>query len=130
MKWFRLHSDVINDPKIQRMPVALRWHWVAILCLANEQEPRGYVPSAPDVAFALRVSEAKAKQVIAELLSRGLLDIAGHAINTVVTRGGADSTDLVSASPAESPDYTMPAVLAGAGVLAVLFLTKKKKRRR
>ena len=62
--------------------------------------------------------------------SRGLLDIAGHAINTVVTRGGADSTDLVSASPAESPDYTMPAVLAGAGVLAVLFLTKKKKRRR
>lgn len=62
--------------------------------------------------------------------SRGILDVAGRTINTVVTRGGADSTELVSTSPEAPPNYVEPALIAGAAVLGFLILAKAKKRRR
>ena len=61
--------------------------------------------------------------------TRGILDVAGQVINTVATRGGADSTDLVTTGPTTKVDYTGPALVAGAAVLAFLVLAKKRKRR-
>lgn len=74
MKWLRLYSEVLNDPKIQRLPIAERWHWVELLCLANEREDRGSLPSITDIAFALRISEPKAKAIISNLTKAGLVD--------------------------------------------------------
>lgn len=72
--WFRFYTEVLHDPKIHRLPVITRWRWVEVLCLANDQEPRGRIPDLTDVAFALRVSEPKAKSILRSLSDAGLLD--------------------------------------------------------
>lgn len=74
MKWFRFYSDALDNPKVQRLPGELFKAWVNILCLANRSKARGVLPPLEDVAFALRLSEEQAAEVIAELVRRGLLD--------------------------------------------------------
>ncbi len=72
MSWFRFYTDVLNDPKVQRLPAETFRAWVNLLCLAKEHD--GVLPDLPDVAFALRVSEEEAGGWLDELESRGLLD--------------------------------------------------------
>lgn len=75
MKWLRLYSSVLHDPKVQRLSPALFKHWVNILCLANEQEPRGVLPPVDDIAFALRIKSSDAGRVVKQLCDAGLLDL-------------------------------------------------------
>lgn len=74
MKWFRFYTEALHDPKVQRLSPALFKTWVNLLCLANDQEDRGALPSTEDIAFALRVPFAKAVQMISELAEAGLID--------------------------------------------------------
>jgi len=71
--WFRMYSDVINDPKVMRLPEAMRWHWVAVLCCSAKNN--GQVPATADLAFMLRMKEAATAAILAELHSAGLLDM-------------------------------------------------------
>lgn len=72
MRWLRLYDDTINDPKILKLPEAMRWHWIAMLCVASKNE--GALPSLDDVAIQLRVTTGKATEIIAVLVKAGLLD--------------------------------------------------------
>jgi hypothetical protein len=71
-RWLRFYDDAINDPKILKLPEATRWHWVAILCIASKNE--GALPILDDIAIQLRVTPAKATEIIATLVKAGLLD--------------------------------------------------------
>src|SRR5690606_27356182 len=73
MKWFRFYDEALDDPKVQRLSATMFRHWVNILCLANREPNRGYLPPLEDVAFGLRVNERKAQQVIDTLVEAGLL---------------------------------------------------------
>ncbi|MCA6114273.1 hypothetical protein J6524_04930 [Bradyrhizobium sp. WSM 1738] len=70
--WFRMYRDVINDPKVMKLPEATRWHWVACLCVASGND--GVLPAAQDLAFALRMNEQRAAALVVELHRAGLLD--------------------------------------------------------
>ncbi len=72
MRWLRLYDDTINDPKILKLPEALRWHWIAMLCIASKNE--GALPQLDDIAIQLRVTAAKATEIIAALVKAQLLD--------------------------------------------------------
>lgn len=72
-RWFRYYEDALNDPKVQRLPGDLFKAWVNLLCLASSSE--GQIKSATQAAFALRLKEDKARLVVAELASHGLLDV-------------------------------------------------------
>lgn len=61
---------------------------------------------------------------------RSTLDITGKALNTVVTRGGADDVSYAGGAPAPAPDYTMPIVIGAGGLLALALFSTKKTRRR
>ena len=74
MQWFRMYSEILQDPKVQRLPGALFKHWVNLLALANIGEPRGALPALEDIAFALRVKPVEAEAILAKLVERGLLD--------------------------------------------------------
>ena len=74
MKWFRLYSSVLQDPKVQRLSPALFKHWVNLLCLANESEPRGLLPCLDDIAFALRIKPSEAAAMMTQLRRAGLVD--------------------------------------------------------
>jgi hypothetical protein len=75
VKWFRFYHEVLDDPKVQDLEPAVFKHWVNLLCLANAQEPRGTLPDNPRfIAFRLRIRDATAAKLIAELVERGLLE--------------------------------------------------------
>jgi hypothetical protein len=74
MKWFRVYSEVLHDPKVRRLPCGLFKDWVLILCIANEGKPRGVLPSVVDIAYHFNRSPAKVEALLADLLGRDLLD--------------------------------------------------------
>lgn len=72
MNWFRFYGEVINDPKVQKLTPTMFKHWVNVLCLASMHD--GVIPLPCDVAFATRISEGRAAEMLDELLALNLLD--------------------------------------------------------
>src|SRR5579872_3860640 len=71
-RWFRLVDDIINDPKILLLPEALRWIWIAFLCIASKNN--GRLPTLEIIALHLRVTPAKASEYLTRLVAAGLID--------------------------------------------------------
>ncbi|TXH84818.1 MAG: hypothetical protein E6Q77_01670 [Rhizobium sp.] len=71
-RWFRVYDDVINDPKLLKLPEALRWQWLALLCVASKNG--GKLPPNDDIALLLRVPEAKAAEFVTKLVRAKLID--------------------------------------------------------
>lgn len=74
-RWLRINEDCIDNPKILKLPVDLRWQWVALLCVASKND--GVLPPIDDVALCLRVPEAKAAEYITKLVKAKLIDKQG-----------------------------------------------------
>lgn len=72
-RWFRCYDDMLDDPKVQRLPPHLFKTLLNLWCLASKNE--GVLPPIEDVAFRLRISDHDAKQQIDELIMAGLIDI-------------------------------------------------------
>lgn len=70
--WFRLYSEVVDDPKVQLLPDRLFKLWINLLAITAQR--RGHLPPARDIAFRLRISLADAEDDLAALISHGLLD--------------------------------------------------------
>jgi hypothetical protein len=67
MKWFRLYSEVMNDPKVQSLRPELFKFWINLLCLANVQKERGSLPPTAAIAFQLRMRTDRVARFLAEL---------------------------------------------------------------
>lgn len=99
MKWFRLWSDIANNPKVQRLPAPLFKAWINLLCLANQGQPRGSLPGRiEDIAFGLRIKPSAAATIIDRLIEKRLLDLGGdrryHVHNW--TRWQRESDDVAT----------------------------------
>ena len=70
--WFRMYTDILNNPKIQKLPEKLVKPWLNLLCVASNNG--GILPSTEQVAFALRVSETAAETLIETMVERKLFD--------------------------------------------------------
>lgn len=79
-RWFRYYDDALNDPKVQKLTGDYFKAWVNILCMASKAG--GVIASATDVAFGLRLSEAKARAIVAYLMGVGLLDVPKNGYAT------------------------------------------------
>ncbi len=71
-RWFRFHSEALDDPKVQRLDGETFKAWVNLLCLANRNG--GFLPSIEDIAFALRMDANGALTVVERMLNATLLD--------------------------------------------------------
>jgi hypothetical protein len=71
-RWFRLYDDVINDPKVMRISIEMRWRWIELLCCASKND--GKIPSQQDLAFMLRVKPQQTSVILTELVHAGLVD--------------------------------------------------------
>lgn len=71
-RWFRMYADVLDDPKVQKLPPPLFKAWVNLLCLASRHG--GVLPEIGDIAFALRADENVTRDIIRDLVGRGLID--------------------------------------------------------
>jgi len=69
--WIRLYTDLPSNPKAQRLPGPLFKFWINCLCLYGK---RGYFPPAPDIAWALQLSEQATIKNLRSLINAHLLD--------------------------------------------------------
>lgn len=67
-----MYADVLDDPKVQRLPPDLFKAWVNLLCLASRND--GVLPSIEDISFALRMSQDVTRDMVVTLSRHGLLD--------------------------------------------------------
>lgn len=77
-RWFRFYEGVLDDPKVQRLPPDVFKGWVNLLCLAARH--KGKLPSLPDIAFSLRISDREAESLMTALLGAGLVDDVGDSM--------------------------------------------------
>ncbi len=70
--WFRFYHEVLDDPKVQRLPAELFRVWVNCLCLAARND--GQIPPLSDVSFAFRETPEHCEILLQELVKAGLLD--------------------------------------------------------
>ncbi len=75
--WLRLWDCTLDLPKAQRLTGDQFKGWMNLLMLANRQNDRGRLPSAEEIAFALRISEAKVGPLIESLVKARLIDKRG-----------------------------------------------------
>lgn len=73
MKWLRLYSDVVSDPKVQRLPGDKFKAWINLLCVASQHD--GILPPLADLAFTLRNTEDKITALLDDLVEKGLIDV-------------------------------------------------------
>jgi hypothetical protein len=77
-RWFRYYDSALDDPKVQRLPAELFKVWVNLLCVASRHD--GRLPSVPDLAFALRMTDEAVDRMLRALIERGLLDRDGDGL--------------------------------------------------
>lgn len=71
-RWFRVYDDMVDDPKVQRLPPELFKALVNLWCLSSKNG--GHLPGAEDIAFKLRLKLDKVKQIISSLHDAELID--------------------------------------------------------
>jgi hypothetical protein len=80
--WFRFYDEVVDDPKVQRLPDRLFKAWINVMCIANKSShSKGILPPVQDIAFRLHISEAKTETIITELIKAGLIECAGSVLS-------------------------------------------------
>jgi hypothetical protein len=52
--WFRLHHDLLDDPRVQKLPADVFKTYINCLCLASKKGKDGTIGTIEDVSFALR----------------------------------------------------------------------------
>ena len=73
-RWFRVYTEIVNDPKVQKLAPHLFKTWINLLALAAEND--GKLPAIDDIAFKLRMSPKDADGHVCELIDLGLIDIS------------------------------------------------------
>lgn len=80
MKWYRLYSESLDDPKVQLLPAETFKGWINLLSIVNETEPTrgknsGYLPKRlEDTAYKLHMSVQDTDQLITDLVDAGLFE--------------------------------------------------------
>lgn len=75
-QWFRMYSEVLNDPKVQKLPADLFKVWVNTLCVVCNNN--GILPSLDDVSFAFRMPISETKSAFHDLEKAGLIVTVGE----------------------------------------------------
>lgn len=71
-RWFRVYDEMVDDPKVLKLSLELRWTLMALWCVASQND--GNLPPVDDIAIKLRVKPAKMRQLLAGLQDAGFLD--------------------------------------------------------
>lgn len=71
-RWFRLYDDLVDDPKIQRLPGETVKALLNLWCLASQND--GLLPAVDDIAFKLRMKPARVEHLLSVLGECGLID--------------------------------------------------------
>lgn len=97
-RWFRVYDDLVDDPKVQRLPDALFKAVINLWCLTSKNN--GVLPGVDEVAFKLRMKPEKVEATLRKLREVGLIvdDESGtHPHNWDKRQFRSDVTDPTAA---------------------------------
>lgn len=98
-QWFRYYTETLDDPKVQRLPGDTFKGWVNLLSLAARND--GVLPPHADIAFALRLPDAKTTALLDTLIDAGLFDHDETGIRPHNWNGRQYKTDVTDPTNAE-----------------------------
>ena len=68
MKWFRLWTDIVNDPKMRKISDSQFRTLIYLMCLASEEDNGGTINfSADDISWRIRRTETQVKSTLKSL---------------------------------------------------------------
>jgi len=71
-RWFRFYSEVLNDPKVQKLDGETFKSWVNVMCVASAYD--GFLPPVDELAFSLRIEVNACLTLVERLLNATLID--------------------------------------------------------
>lgn len=82
MKWFRLYDEIQYDTKLRRMPIAHRYAFIVLLCMANRSSVRGVIVNLDDddLAFELEMEKEDWLTLKAKFRTKGLIEFVEGGI--------------------------------------------------
>lgn len=84
MKWLRLWTDIIDDPKLRRLTDVEFRHFVFLLALCAECEDGGAISmDDSDICWRLRIDQEKFNETKAKLESLGIIEVRDNSIRFV-----------------------------------------------
>lgn len=74
--WFKFHRSAVNDLKLLRLDAEMRWLWLEMLCIANDET--GFI-DLRDAGAQARLGEKALRRKLDELVDAKLVDAVGDA---------------------------------------------------
>ena len=81
MRWFRLHSKILNDPRVQSLDGDEFKMYINLLCHANERAEGGNLGNVSEICFALRETETAFQKRFIALQERELCVTDGETFH-------------------------------------------------
>jgi DNA-binding transcriptional ArsR family regulator len=97
-RWFRVYDDLVDDPKVQRLPGETVKSLLNLWCLASQND--GMLPAADDIAFKLRMTPAKVAKLLSVLGECGLIDSDEDGLRPHNWNGRQYKSDVVDPTAA------------------------------
>ena len=72
-RWWRAYDEAVDDPKLGALSDRQHRAWFNLCCICSQNG--GSLPGVGAIAFKLRITSERAKQMIAELAALGLIDL-------------------------------------------------------
>lgn len=106
MKWFRVYSEIKDDPKILEMDDHQRWLWICLLAMASESTDRGTITNVRlrGLAASLRTDEARLLDTLQLLADLEMIDYDEDARMIAITHWDDRQYDKPSNSPSATRD--------------------------
>ncbi len=76
--WLKLYHEMLDDPKVARLPDSSYRRFIECLLLAGELDEDGYLPPIPDMAWRLRIAETTLSQDMSRLALAGVVELKPH----------------------------------------------------
>lgn len=74
MKWFRLYTSILHDPKVQRLPAGAFKLWINLLAIACDQDADGRLPEIHELSLFTRLRPSRVQAGIDLFTECGLID--------------------------------------------------------
>ncbi len=99
--WIKLYLEILDDPKMARLPNHLWRRLVELFLLAGRQGNDGALPPVEEMAWTLRLSKDKLLEDLHSLAEIGVVHTCATAAGTGEARGGRNAAGTKPAGQAE-----------------------------
>lgn len=72
--WWAEYSDDVLNPPVAKLSLADFKAWTLMKAVANQEEERGVLPPAPDLAYRIHMKEGPVGNILARLNTLGLVE--------------------------------------------------------